>query len=142
MNTLDWECPTCGVVKELSGFTSAAPPMCDHKRDLGDGTVGGIMLVPLPMQILWKKSRASVFATPKKGWDAQGNEIEFKSIADVRAFERENERKVRDGVEQPMIVREFAQDRCHRDQNSLGDPTPKIHPFSRSGRPFEFIREK
>jgi hypothetical protein len=105
VNTLDWQCSACDAIQELSGFTSKNPPTC-ASCPAGNS-----------MEILWRRSRISAWEQPLKYWDEDGKECVAKSIADIRSFEKEQERKARDGTGKLMVARDFS-----RDHNNMLDP--------------------
>jgi hypothetical protein len=69
------------------------------------------------MEILWRVSRISAWEKPLKYWNEAGDECEARSIADIRSFEKEQERKSRDGEGKLMVARDFS-----RDHNNMLDP--------------------
>lgn len=55
--------------------------------------------------------------------DGRGRPVHVDSLRKLRAVERESEQMTKDGVGQPMVWRQYSQDRSNRDQHTLGDLT-------------------
>jgi len=86
------------------------------------------------MEILWTRVQVSAWERPWKYWDQEGKEGEFKSIADVRRYERECERRAAAGEGNIEVASQFSMDRSNRLDPVWKRPTVKPHPFTRSGQ--------
>jgi len=103
VNLLDWQCGACGVIrKDLSGFTTASPPTC--------------LACPAAasMEILWTRVQVSAWEKPWKYWDERGNEKTFTSIAEVRTYEKDCERRAASGEGNIEVAAQFSMDRSNR----------------------------
>ena len=128
MNTLDWQCEACRAVQELSGFTSQNPPTCQAC------SAGNSMV------ILWSVPHISAWEKPWKYWDKDGNDKEFKSIAEVRSYEKECERRAANGEGNIEVAAQFSMDRSNRLDPLWKRPRFKPNPFTRSGQRMVFRR--
>lgn len=91
------------------------------------------------MTVLWAGRRYSRFAS----FDHDGREV--TSLAEVRKIESDSVRAWESGAPgaQPVIFRQFSQDRSNMDQNVFGRPDlPELRKTTRRGRPLITVREE
>jgi hypothetical protein len=86
------------------------------------------------MEILWTRVQVSAWEKPWKYWDEWGNEKEFKSIAEVRTYERECERRAADGMGNIEVAAQFSMDRSNRLDPVFKRPTFKPSTRTKSGQ--------
>lgn len=122
-----WVCPHCDCIVpdqyHPSGKAVLACPNCS-----------------LVMERSWQRDSRSLFR-PFTADDGSGGR-EFRSLSEVRSYERETERQANGGEGQRIVFREYSQDSSNQDVNTLAaegvqqqKPGKKVNVRPRRGAP-------